>query len=178
VQWNDVDENNQLAPNEIKGLPAVPALPSSSFTRAAFGADASLSVRLSSFLKTTVAAEFYLASDLDRAILPADPKGIAGRDFRELGYYVSLIQEYGRWRLGVRYDYYNPDQDANKLLDINPILTNASYSTLAVVAGCTAPWGRLLVEYDRNRNHLGIDLTGLPTNLDNNAVLVRGEVSF
>ena len=178
VQWNDANENNQLTPDEIKGLPGVPASPSSSFTRLAFGADASLSARFSSLIRTTLAAEFYLASDLDRAILPADPKGIARRDFRELGYYVSLVQEYGRWRLGVRYDYYNPDQDSNKLLDINPVLTDASYSTLAVVAACTAPWGRLLVEYDRNRNHLGIDLKGLPTNLDDNAVVVRGEVRF
>jgi hypothetical protein len=178
VQWNDSNENNQLTTDEIKGVPGTPASPSSNFTRLAFGADASLSARFSSLIRTTLAAEFYLASDLDRAIMPADPKGTAGRDFRELGYYVALVQEYGRWRLGVRYDYYNPDQDSNKLLDINPVLTDASYSTLAVVAACTAPWGRLLVEYDRNHNHLGIDAKGLPTNLDDNAVLVRGEVSF
>jgi len=30
------------------------------------------------------------------------------------GYYLALIQEFGRWRLGLRYDYYNPDQDSNK----------------------------------------------------------------
>jgi hypothetical protein len=178
LQWNDSNENNQLTPDEIKGVPGVPASPSSSFTRLAFGADASLSVRFSSLIKTTLAAEFYLANDLDRAILPADPKGVVRRDFRELGYYVSLVQEYGRWRLGARYDYYNPDQDSNKLLDINPVPTDASYSSLAVVAGCTSSWGRLLVEYDHNRNHLGIDLKGLTTNLDDDAVLVRGEVSF
>ena len=178
LQWNDANENNQLSSDEIKGIPGTPASPSSNFTRLAFGADASLSVSFSSLIKTTLAAEFYLANDLDRAILPADPKGIVRRDFRELGYYVSLVQEYGRWRLGVRYDYYNPDQDSNKLLDINPVSLDASYSTLAVVAGCTASWGRLLVEYDHNRNHLGVDLKGLSSNLDDDAVLVRGEVSF
>jgi hypothetical protein len=178
VQWNDTNENNQLDTGELKGVAGVTASPSSNFTRLAFGVDASLSVRFSSLIKTSLAAEFYLANDLDRAILPADPKGVAGRDYREFGYYVSLVQEYGRWRLGVRYDYYNPDQDSNKLLDVNPVLTNASYSTLAVVAACAAKWGRLLVEYERNRNHLGIDLEGLPTNLGDNAVLVRGEVSF
>jgi len=101
-----------------------------------------------------------------------------GRDFRELGYYVSLIQEYGRWRLGVRYDYYNPDQDSNKNAKGSPIPTDASYSTLAVVAACVAPWGRLLVEYDHNRNHSGLNVTGMPANLADDAVLARGEVSF
>jgi hypothetical protein len=49
---------------------------------------------------------------------------------------------------------------------------------MAVVAGCTATWGRLLVEYDYNRNHLGLDLKGMPTNLADNALFVRGEVTF
>ena len=178
LQWNDVDENGIVSQGEIMGSPGIAASPSSSFTRVAFGADLALSMRISPALKTSLAAEFYLANDLDRAILPADPTGIAGRDFRELGYYVSLIQEYGRWRLGVRYDYYNPDQDANKNAKGSPVPTDASYSTLAVVAACVAPWGRLLVEYDHNRNHLGLGVTGMPDNLADDAVLVRGEVGF
>ncbi len=178
LQWNDADENGIVAPGEITGSPGLAASPSSNFTRVAFGADFAVLMRISALLRTSLAAEFYLANDLDRAILPADPTGIAGRDFRELGYYVSLIQEYGRWRLGVRYDYYNPDQDANKNAKGSPVPTNASYSTLAVVAACVAPWGRFLVEYDHNRNHLGLDVTGMPANLADDAVLVRGEVSF
>jgi hypothetical protein len=74
---------------------------------------------------------------------------------REIGYYLALIQEFGRWRLGVRYDYYNPDQDSNKNAKGSPVPTDVSYSTLAVAAACVAPWGRLIVEYDRNQNHLG-----------------------
>ena len=53
-----------------------------------------------------------------------------------------------------------------------------SYSTLAVAAACVAPWGRLIVEYDHNQNHLGINTSGMPANLADNAVLVRGEVKF
>ena len=178
LQWNDSNEDGSLSSNEISGSPGLAATQSSNFTRTAFGADVSVSARFSSMLRTSLAAEFYLASDLDRAVLPADPKSVVGRDYRELGYYVSLIQEYGRWRLGLRYDYYNPDQDSNKILNSSPVPTNTSYATLAVVAGCTAPWGRLLVEYEYNRNHLGLDLKGMPTNLADNAFFVRGEVTF
>jgi hypothetical protein len=178
LQWNDSDESGTIGPGEIVGSPGLSALPSSNFTRLAFGADLSVSARFSPLLKTSLAAEFYLANDLDRAMYPADPNGVAGRGYRELGYYAALIQEYGRWRLGVRYDYYNPDQDSNKSVKGSPVPTDASYSTLAVVAACTASWGRLLVEYDHNQNHLGLDLSGMPANLPDNSVLVRGEVSF
>jgi ElaB/YqjD/DUF883 family membrane-anchored ribosome-binding protein len=178
LQWNDSNEDGSLGANEIVGLAGLAATQSSNYTRTAFGADLSVSARFSPMLRTSLAAEFYLASDLDRAILPADPKSVLGRDLRELGYYVSLIQEYGRWRLGLRYDYYDPDQDANKMLNRSPVPTNASYASMAVVAGCTATWGRLLVEYDYNRNHLGLDLKGMPTNLADNALFVRGEVTF
>ena len=178
LQWNDVDENGSVGQGEVNGSPGLSASPSSSFTRVAFGADISGSLRLSPSLRTSLAAEFYLADDLDRAILPADPKGVIGRSFRELGYYVALIQEYGPWRLGVRYDYYNPDQDANKNAKGSPVPTDSSFYTLAVVAACAAPWGRLLVEYDHNRNHLGVSVTGMPANLADDAVVVRGEVDF
>jgi hypothetical protein len=97
---------------------------------------------------------------------------------REIGYYLALIQEFGRWRLGVRYDYYNPDQDSNKNAKGSPVPTDVSYSTFAVAAACVASWGRLIVEYDRNQNHLGINTSGMPANLGDNAFLVRGEVSF
>jgi len=178
LQWNDTDENGSVGQGEVTGSPGLAASPSSSFTRVAFGADLTGTLRLSPSLRTSLAAEFYLANDLDRALLPADPKGIIGRSFRELGYYVALIQEYGPWRLGVRYDYYNPDQDANKNAKGSPVPTDSSFSTLAVVAGCAAPWGRLLVEYDHNRNHLGVAVTGMPANLADDAVVVRGEVKF
>jgi hypothetical protein len=128
-------------------------------------------------LRTSIAAEFYLADDLDRAVLPADPKGV-GRGYREVGYYASVVQEYGRWRLGLRYDYYNPDQDANKNAKGSPVPTDASYSTIAVAAACVASWGRLIFEYDRNRNHLGVSVAGMPTNLADDAFIARGEVLF
>ena len=178
LQWNDSDESGSVGPGEVIGSPGLSASPSSNFTRVGFGADIAGSLRLSSSLRTSLAAEFYLADDLDRAILPADPKGVTGRSFREVGYYVSLIQEYGPWRLGVRYDYYNPDQDASKNAKGSPVPIDSSYYTLAVVAGCAVSWGRLLVEYDHNRNHLGVSVVGMPDDLADDSVIVRGEVRF
>jgi hypothetical protein len=37
---------------------------------------------------------------------------------------------------------------------------------------------RLLVEYDINRNPLGIGANGAPTTLDDNALTLRGQVVF
>jgi len=52
------------------------------------------------------------------------------------------------------------------------------FKTLAVTGAFTTPYGRLVVEYDRNRNKLGRDLQGRPTNLKDDAVIVRGQVNF
>jgi hypothetical protein len=178
LQWNDSDESGTFSAGEVSASPGVAAGPSSNYTRFAFGADLALSARWPHQLKTSLEAEFFLASDLDRGVFPADPRGTLDRSLREMGYYLALIQEYGRWRLGVRYDTYNPDQDSNKSAKGSPVPTDVSYSTLAVAAACVAPWGRLIVEYDRNQNHLGINTSGMPANLGDNALLVRGEVSF
>jgi Skp family chaperone for outer membrane proteins len=178
LQWNNSKETSTVGPNDVSGSPGVAAGASSNYTRFAFGADLALSARLSHQLRTSFEVEFFLASDLDRGVFPADPQGALGRSLREMGYYLALIQEFGRWRLGVRYDYYNPDQDSNKIAKASPVPTDVTYSTLAVAAACVASWGRLIVEYDRNQNHLGINTSGMPANLADNALLVRGEVSF
>jgi hypothetical protein len=178
LQWNDSDENGTVLPSEVAGIAGLAAGASSNYTRYGFGADLALSARLPHRLKTSLEAEFFLASDLDRGIFPADPKGTLNRSMREIGYYLALIQEFGRWRLGVRYDYYNPDQDSSKNAKGSPVPTDASYSTLAVAAACVAPWGRVVIEYDHNQNHLGINTSGMPGNLADDAVLLRGEVSF
>lgn len=178
LQWNDADESGTIGPGEVSGIPGLATGASSNYTRLAFGLDLAASLRLPHQLKTSFEGEFLFANDVDRGVFPADPKGTLRRSLREIGYYLALIQEFGRWRLGVRYDYYNPDQDANKNAKGSPVPTNVSYSTLAVAAACMAPWGRLIVEYDRNQNHLGINTSGMPANLGDNAFLVRGEVSF
>lgn len=178
VQWVDGDENGSFTPGELVANPASAAGPSSSFTRFGFGADVLLVGRLGGWGETSLAAEFYLANDLDRGVLPADPKGIIGRSFREMGYYVSATQRIGRFVVGARFDYYNPDQDSNQSSKGNFVPTDVSYTTVSGAAAWVSSWGRLIVEYDRNWNHLGVDYNGLPSKLKDDAVIARGEVSF
>jgi hypothetical protein len=178
VQWNDGNEDGNFASTELNATPATAAGPSSSFTRFGFGADALLTGRFLAFGETTLGAEFYLANDLDRGIFPADPNGVIGRSFREIGYNLSLTQRLGSFMVGARFDYYNPDQDSNKNSKGSPVPTDVSYTTLAGAAAWVASWGRFVVEYDRNWNHLGIGPSGMPSNLKDDAVIARGEVGF
>jgi hypothetical protein len=132
--------------------------------------------------RTTAYGEMYYARDLDRTILPADPTGAVGavgRSYRELGWYVALMQDIGpHATIGARYDYYNPDRDASDRQIGMVVPNDASYSTLALVGALRSPSGRLIVEYDINRNHLGRAASGLPTNLMDNVFAIRGETSF
>ena len=60
-------------------------------------------------------AELTYAANLDRFTLVADPV-VLNRDLRELGWYVAATQELSPWAaVGVRYDRYDPDRDANDL---------------------------------------------------------------
>ena len=98
-----------------------------------------------------------------------------GRDYREFGAYVALTQELGQHaQVGVRYDFYNPDADS-----VNTVMgatkpTAFAYQTLSFVAALQAPSGRLIAEYDINRNHNGRDMEGNPTNLADNVFTIRG----
>jgi hypothetical protein len=181
-QWVDVNQNGFIDTGELQPTPGRAALPSANFTRHALGADARVSATLPVLGQTTVYGELYYARDLDRAILPADPIGAGGgvgRSYRELGWYVAFMQDVGEHAtMGARYDRYNPDRDASDIQVGNVVPTDSSYSTLSLVAALRAPAGRLIVQYDINRNHLGRDAAGLPTNLQDNALTVRGEARF
>jgi hypothetical protein len=80
--------------------------------------------------------------------------------------------------VGVRYDFYDPDRDHYVRTAGDLVPSNSSYSTWAFMAALVAPWGRLMVQYDLNRNHLGISNGGTPGNLADNAFTLRGEVRF
>jgi hypothetical protein len=182
MQWIDSNEDGVVDPSEVRSFPGTAATPSINFPRHGLGADLRLALALANLGETTAYGELYYARDLDRATLPADPTGAIGaigRSYRELGWYVAVMQDLGAHAtVGVRYDYYNPDRDANDLRLGKTVPSDASYSTFAMVAALRAPSGRLIVEYDINRNHLGRDAAGVPTNLQDNAFTIRGEVRF
>jgi len=91
----------------------------------------------------------------------------------------SVTQELSRHAMvGFRYDYYNPDKDSTDKQNAVTVPQTFMYQTFAFTAALQAPSGRLIVEYDVNTNHQGRDPNGLPTNLKDNAVSLRGEVKF
>jgi hypothetical protein len=71
-----------------------------------------------------------------------------------------------------------PDADSVNMVMGATKPTAFAYQTLSLVAALRAPSGRLIAEYDVNRNHNGRDLEGNPTNLADNVFTIRGEVSF
>jgi hypothetical protein len=179
LQFTDRDSNGVLSGlNEIQVIPGASATPSQNFSRFGYGADLRLGVNEPSLGATVLWSEIYWAKNLDRGVLPADPVSF-GRDYREFGLYVGLTQELGpHWQVGARYDFYNPDADS-----VNTVMgatkpTALAYQTVALAVALRASSGRLIAEYDINRNHNGRDMEGQPTNLPSNAVIVRGEVSF
>ena len=179
VQWVDRDGNGVFSGvNELVVVPGVAAQPSANFSRFGYGADLRLGVNEPSLGATVLYSELYWAKNLDRAVLPADPISF-GRDYREFGLYVGVTQDLGpHLQAGFRYDFYNPDADS-----VNTIMgamkpTALAYQTVAFAAALRASSGRLIAEFDLNRNHNGRDAEGNPANLPSNAFTIRGEVSF
>ncbi len=178
VQWNDLDGNGVIGPGEIVAIPGAQAVASQNFTRFAYGGDLRIGVNEPALGSTVLYGELYWAKNLDRGVLPADPVKF-GRDYRELGLYVGVTQDLGSHALvGIRYDFYNPDADSVNQVMGATTPTALAYQTVAFAGALRASSGRLIAEFDLNRNHNGRDLLGNPTNLAANAFILRGEVSF
>jgi hypothetical protein len=178
VQWNDLNGNGVLDTGEVVVIAGGSAVPSQSFSRFGYGGDFRLGVTVPRLGATILYTEITWAKNLDRAILPADPIAF-GRDYRELGLYAGITQDLGPHAIvGVRYDFYNPDADSVNQVMGAILPTALSYQTVAFAAALRGVSGRLIAEFDLNRNHNGRDTQGNPTNLASNAFLLRGEVSF
>jgi hypothetical protein len=101
-----------------------------------------------------------------------------GREYRELGAYVAGSLEVGELAaVGARWDTYNPDLDSTDPVRAL-VPTDLSYSTVSVAAQLHNASGRLVLEYDHNKNHAGRDSVGNPTTLKDDSVILRGQVSF
>ena len=183
VSWQDRNENGRIDPSELIPSPGSSGLPSQNFSRYALGADLLLSVQTERLGKTTVYAEIEWAKNLDRGYLVADPYGPLGRNMRERGYYLALVQDLGKYlQAGVRYDQYDPDRDSTDRVAATVLLSSQAVSTVALAVAVRLKIGgltnRLLAQYDINRNHSGRDLAGLPTNLASNVFTLRAEAVF
>jgi hypothetical protein len=177
--WRDANGDGQVDITEIQGVVGQPGTPSQTFSRYALGVDARVAVTLPRVGALTVYGELVWATNLDRALVPAD-RVAAGRDLRELGWYLAATQELGRYAaVGVRYDRYNPDQDAREQVGANLVARDLTFSSLALVlAGAYPPYGRLTLEYDRNTNALGRAANGAPATLGSDVLTLRAQVLF
>jgi hypothetical protein len=178
VVWRDDNGDGIVQATEIGVIPGSAATPSQQFRRFAIGADARLTITVEPLGVLSLRAEIARAQNLDRGIEVADPVG-AGYDLRELGWYVGATQELSRWALiGVRYDQYNPDQDASEQRAANLVPVDRTYRTLAFMAMARYDTARLVLEYDKNGNALGRDASGAPATLRDDTLTLRGQVTF
>jgi hypothetical protein len=176
--WRDINEDGIVNAGEIQVIAGQAATPSANFDRFGIGADLELTIDFHDNGKLVLYGEVVAAGNLDRATVIADPV-VTSRDLRELGWYVAAIHEPTPWSaVGVRFDLYDPDADASELRTGAIIPVDQKLSTFALTGALKAEHGRLILEYDHNRNHSGRTMTGVPTNLSDDAVTLRAEVQL
>jgi hypothetical protein len=178
--WRDANGDGIVQLSEIQVIPGVPGTPSANFHRFALGSDLRVVADLSWLGMLELDAEVIWATNLDRGLVPADPVA-SGRDLRELGGYLALVDLLPSGALfGARYDVYDPDADASTVVGARRVPSDASFRTLALLVGWRWPEQglRLFAEYDRSSNALGKDENGLPATLGSDLVVLRGELRF
>jgi hypothetical protein len=179
LTWRDDNQDGQVQPSELQVLLGSAATPSQNFNRGALGIDAQIAWEVPVLGELQIYGEFVMAYNLDRGLVPADPVA-SGRDLRETGWYLGFTQQVGPYvALGLRYDHYEPDADASQQLGATLVPVDSAFSTLAAVLAVQyGGMARLSLEYDNNRNGLGLAAGGTPITLGRDALTVRGQVVF
>ncbi len=176
--WHDANEDGVVESTEIQVVPGSTATPSQRFRRFALGGDVRASAKLPVVGELVLRGEVVRGANLDRGVEPADPVA-SGRDLRELGYSLGLVQELTHWGyVGVRYDRYDADADAAEQLGVGQVLVPRVYSTWSLVGAFRYETARLLFEYDHRTNPLGRDPSGATTTLKDDSATLRAEVSW
>lgn len=179
IQWVDENQDGIVQSTELQVIPGSPGEPSATFSHDAIGADVAVHWCLCVVGKGYAFAEGVIAKNLDRGLVYADPLGKIGRDVRELGVVVGVVQDIGEHAsAGVRYDRYVADRDAAEQLGVDFVQTHQLFSTWAVMAATR--WGstRVMVEYDHNNNPFGRNDAGMPTTMSSDRLTVRGQADF
>jgi hypothetical protein len=176
--WRDQNEDGIVQQTELQSLPGSPATPSEGFQRFAIGGDARLHLRIPVIGQLTLRTELVRAKNLARGVFVADPVA-SSRDLRELGWYVGATQELTRWAMvGVRYDLFDPDTDAQDQRPFSVVPKDSSVSTWALMAMARWKKAKLVAEYDRRKNAFGRDASGAPTTLADDSFTLRAVVGF
>jgi hypothetical protein len=178
LTWRDENGDGIVQATEIQIIPGRATTASQKFHRYAVGADARVSAAIPVLGTLALRAEIAQAVNLDRGLEPADPVG-AGYDLREFGWLLGVTQEVTEYAaIGIRYDRYNPDQDATDPIAATRVPKDRTYSTAALMGMVRHDNVRVLLEYDKNANALGRTASGAPTTLKNDFVTLRAQVTF
>ncbi len=176
--WRDTNEDGIVQPDEVTVIPGTAASASETFHRFALGADLRVVADIPVLGELVLRGEIVRGSNIDRGVMPADPVS-TGRNLREFGWYAGFTQEITRYgMIGVRYDRYDPDADAQNQLGVKVVPATSAFSTWAFMGALRYGGGRFIAEYDRNTNALGRDTNGAPVNLKDDAFTLRAEMSF
>jgi hypothetical protein len=180
TEWRDLNENGivDMASGELVASPGTAARPSSTFGRWALNAD--LEARLAwSGGVSHLYAEATMASNLDRALVVADPI-TTGRDARELAWSAGLLHDVASLGfVGLRYDAYFPDLDALDARRGRLLVTDLSVHTIAPLLGWRiSEKARLTLQYNLVRDHWGRNLSGVPDDLANDSWQLRLHVGL
>jgi hypothetical protein len=172
----DVNGDGIVQTSEIQLVAGSPGEPSANFARAALGVDASVAYGLFDLGQGRVDAELIVAKNADRASFVADPVS-SGRNFWELGLTLALRQLVTRHaELGLRYDLYDGDRDASTRLGSSVVPTSARVTTWTLAAAfCTYPSLRVTLQYARQHNPFGRDLSGAPTTRAADVLTLRAQ---
>ena len=176
--WLDINEDRVVQPGELVASPGTASIASMNYDRWAYGLDLELSLR-TKFGATRLLAEGFLASNLDRAYLIADP-GLGSNDIRESGGYVAVLQDVTRWgQVGFRAAYYDPNSDFFNDVRGRQVPTSVAVTTLSPLVALILPGrARLSFQYDFVRDSLAKDGQGVPTDAKNNQLTLRLQVEL
>ena len=176
--WLDINEDRVIQAGELQGIPGTVATPSANFKRWAYALDVELLLR-TKLGATRLFAEGFVASNLDRAYLIADP-ALGQNDIREAGGYVAVVQDITRFgQVGFRASYYDPNSDFFNDLRGKQVPTSLGVTTLSPMVALLLPdVARLSFQYDIARDSLAKDEQGVPTDAKNNQVTVRLQVGL
>jgi len=171
--WRDLNENGQVDAGEVIAIPGTAATPSVSYDRWAVGADVELAWQ-SPIGLSRLYGEVYLGSNLDRGVYPADPI--------VTGYDVASPRRLRRGAAGDR-PLFRARRAGRRL---RPRRGPAAASPWAgrprrrdphdhqpLLGVQLGDHGRVVVQYDRVRDHLGRNAAGVPVDLPNDALTIR-----
>ena len=176
--WLDANEDRVVQPGELVASAGTASVASMNFNRWAYGLDLELKLR-TKFGTTRLLAEGFLASNLDRAYLIADP-GLGNNEIREAGGHVALLQDVTRWgQVGFRASYYDPNSDFFNDVRGRQVPTSIAVTTLSPMVALILPGrARLSFQYDFVSDSLAKDSQGVPTDAKNNQLTLRLQVEL